>query len=229
MKPKILVIDDDQALLEVLRIGLRAEGFDVTTAENGLEGLRAAFCTHPDLILLDIMMPGMDGFEVSHRLHELSDIPIIMLTALSRTSDIVKGLGTGADDYVPKPFAMAELVARVKNSLRRRTTTSYAEKPALLIRGNLTLDLVRRQVMIDGKAVNLTPTEFRLLSYLARNAGQAIPHRTLLTEVWGPEYCDQIDYLHLYIRYLRQKLERVPGQPERIKTERGVGYFLESE
>ncbi len=227
MKSKILIIDDDQALLRLLEVGLNAEGFEVIVARSGPEALRAAFCTHPDLIILDIMMPQMDGFEFCRRLHELSDIPIIMLTALSTSSDIVRGLAAGADDYVTKPFALSELIARVNTCLRRRAGASRAEKPAILVRGSLTVDLARHQVTVDGRTVNLTPTEFHLLSYLARNAGGVVPHRTLLVEVWGPEYCDQVDYLHLYVRYLRQKIEKDPSQPEIIKTERGVGYFLD--
>jgi two-component system KDP operon response regulator KdpE len=228
VKPKILVIDDDEALLQVLQVGLEAQGFEVTAAENGPEGVKAAFRTHPDLVLLDIMMPDMDGYEVSRRLRELSDVPIIFLTALSSTPDIVRGLGAGAEDYIVKPFAMAELVARVKTRLPRDTTTSTpVQKPTLIRLGSLTIDIVGRKAMVDGKPVNLTPTEFRLLAYLARHPGCAIPHRVLLTAVWGPEFCDQVDYLHLYIRYLRQKLERNPCQPKRIKTERGIGYYLE--
>jgi two-component system KDP operon response regulator KdpE len=228
MKPKILIIDDDEALLKIARVGLEGEGFEVTTAKSGPEGLKAAYGNHPDLVILDIMMPGMDGLEVSRRLRELSDTPIILLTALSNTPDIVKGLGAGADDYITKPFAMAELVARVKASLRRKSGTGSG-RPAVLVRGSLTIDLVRRKVMLDGKPVNLTPTEYRLLAYLARSPGQVIPHRTLLVEVWGPEYADQTDYLHLYVRYLRQKIEQDASRPEIIKTERGIGYYFQED
>lgn len=226
---KILVIDDDPALLKTVEIGLQHEEYKVLVAQDGREGLKAAFSTHPDLIILDLMLPEMDGLEVCRRLQELSDIPIIILTALSAESDVVKGLGVGADDYVTKPFRMAELVARIRNVLRRRAVASTALKAAVLVKGGLTIDLARHKVLVRGRPVDLTPTEFRLLSYLARNSGRVVNHRTLLLEVWGPEYCDQIDYLHLYIRYLRQKIEQNPGSPELLKTERGVGYYLEGE
>ncbi len=229
MKPKILIIDDDEKLLEIMRVAFTSEGFTVLAAKGGPEGLKIAFSSHPDLIILDILMPDMDGMEVCRRLHELSDMPIIMLTALSSTTDIVKGLGVGADDYVTKPFSMAELVARVNANLKHRSAPISSEKPSVLVRGGMTIDLTRHKVTVDGKTANLTPTEFRLLAYLARNAGRVIPHRTLLVEVWGPEFSDQVDYLHLYVRYQRQKIERDPAKPEIIKTERGVGYYLEEE
>lgn len=212
-----------------MRDAFTREGFVVSVAKGGREGLRAAFSNHPDLVILDIMMPGMDGFEVCRRLHEVSDVPVIMLTALSSADDIVQGLGLGADDYVTKPFKMAELVARVNANLRHRSAPLPSEKPSVLVRGGVTIDLTKHKVTVRGGSVNLTPTEFHLLSYLARNVGRVIPHRTLLLEIWGPEYRDQIDYLHLYVRYLRQKIERDPAKPQIIKTERGVGYYLEEE
>jgi DNA-binding response OmpR family regulator len=224
---RVLIIDDDENLVELLQIALQAEGFEVLTAVDGQDGLRAAFDSHPDLILLDIMMPRMDGLETARRLEELCDTPIILLTALSATSDIVKGLEIGADDYVTKPFVMEELIARIRNSLRRKAAVASNARTGVLVLGNLTIDLVRHKVTAYGKPVNLTPTEFRLLSHLARHTGQVIPHQALLTEVWGAEYCDQIDYLHLYVRYLRQKIELDPAEPGIIKTERGVGYYLE--
>ncbi len=224
---RVLIIDDDENLVELLQVALKAEGFGVLTAVDGRDGLHAAFDSHPDLILLDIMMPRMDGLEAARRLQELCDTPIILLSALSASSDIVKGLGIGADDYITKPFAMDELIARIRNCLRRRAAAACTERTGVWIVGNVTIDLVRHKVTAFGKPVNLTPTEFRLLSLLARHAGQVISHQTLLTEVWGAEYRDQIDYLHLYVRYLRQKIEPEPAQPGIIKTERGVGYYLE--
>ncbi len=224
---KVLIIDDDENLVELLQVALKAEGFQVLTAGDGREGLRTAFDSRPDLILLDIMMPRMDGLETARRLQELCDIPIILLTALSTTADVVKGLEIGADDYVTKPFAMEELIARIRNTLRRRAAPASSSRTGMLVLGNLTIDTVRHKVTAYERPVNLTPTEFRLLSYLARHAGQVVPHQALLTEVWGPEYRDQFDYLHLYVRYLRQKIELDPAQPGIIKTERGVGYYLE--
>ncbi len=228
MKEKILIIDDDAGLLKLAETALKKEGLQVITAASGPEGLRTAFNEHPDLVILDLMLPDMDGLEVCRRLKELSDIPIIMLTALSTESDIVRGLTTGADDYITKPFGIAELIARIQVALRRKSASNSSNRPAVLVRGPLTIDLARHKVTVDNKPVDLTPTEFRLLAHLARNGGRVIPHHSLLVEVWGPEYREQIDYLHLYIRYLRQKIERDPARPEIIKTERGVGYFLDA-
>lgn len=226
--PTILVIDDDENLLKAVGITLGDEGFEVLSAKDGQEGLKAAFASHPDLVILDIILPKIDGIEVMRRLQELSDIPIIILTALSSESNIVRGLGIGADDYVIKPYSAAELVARVRTVLRRGSAGTRGPDAVLAV-GSLSIDIARHKVIVYGKPVNLTPTEFRLLSYLARNPGCVIPHRTLLLEIWGPEYGDQIDYLHLYVRYLRQRIERNPSAPEIIKTERGVGYYLNAQ
>lgn len=223
---KILVIDDDEKLLRIITAGLEREGFQVRTAQTGLEGLRVAFSIHPDLAIVDIMLPGIDGLELARRLREFSAIPIIMVTALSSTADIVKGLQTGADDYITKPFNILELVARIHACLRRQTNPSAA-RSTIMVRGKLVIDMARHKARVDGKMVSLTPTEFRLLSCLALHVGHIVPHRTLLTEVWGPEYADQVNYLHMYIRHLREKLEIDPGQPEFIKSERSIGYFLD--
>ncbi len=226
MKQKILTIDDDENLLKTLGIALQSEGWEVFGARDGVEGLQVAFNIHPDLVLLDVVMPKIDGLDTLRRLREMSDVPIIMLTARSETPDIVKGLEAGADDYVRKPFDVKELVARIRACLRHRSSSGAVGKASVLVCGELTIDLARHRVMVNGASVDLTPTEFALLSYLARNYGQVIPHRAILREVWGPEYIDQMDYLHLYIRYLRQKIEADPAHPEIIKTERGVGYSL---
>ncbi len=226
---KILVVDDDESLLSVVESALKREGFDVITATDGSEGLRSAFQNHPDLVILDIMLPGMSGLETCRRLRELSDMPIIMLTAMSRESDIVRGLTLGADDYVTKPFSIDELIARVYACLRRGSRRNTAEKSSVITVGRLTVDFARRKVTIDGEQVELTPTEFQLLSYLVRNRGVVIPHQRLLKEIWGPEYADQLDYLRLYVRYLRRKIEKDPSKPEIIKTEWGVGYYLENQ
>lgn len=224
---KILVIDDDRELLKLLELGLEGEGFEVLTAGDGAEGLRMAFRAHPDLVILDIMMPGMDGWETCQRLRELSDVPIIMLTAKARDVDVVKGLTIGADDYIVKPFGVAELVARVRSCLRRAESADSGAKSAILVSGDLMIDLARHRVTVRGELVDLTPTEFRLLSHLARNSTRVVPHRTLLREVWGPEYGDELDYLRLYVSYLRRKIEKDPANPEIIKTAWGVGYYLE--
>jgi two-component system, OmpR family, KDP operon response regulator KdpE len=222
---KILIIDDDNSVLKSVEIGLGQAGFRVLTAKDGATGLRTMFDNRPDLVLLDIMLPGIDGMEACRRLRELSDTPIIFLTALSAETDIVKGLMAGADDYITKPFSMSELIARIHTCLRRKKTPTGERAPSLIL-GDLTIDFVRHQVRVRDQQVTLSPTEFRLLSYLARNCGQVISHQALLTEVWGPEYASQYDYLHLYIRYLRKKIEKDPSRPEIIKTERGVGYYM---
>jgi DNA-binding response OmpR family regulator len=224
--PKILIIDDDDSVLKAVEIGLGQAGFRVLTAKGGATGLRTMFDNRPDLVLLDIMLPGIDGMEACRRLRELSDTPIIFLTALSAETDIVKGLMVGADDYITKPFSMSELIARIHTCLRRKKT-SAGEMASSLILGDLTIDFVRHKVRVRNQQVALSPTEFRLLSYLARNCGRVVPHRTLLIEVWGSEYTDQFDYLHLYIRYLRKKIEKDPSHPEIIKTERNVGYYMD--
>ncbi len=223
---KILIIDDDESVLKNVEIGLTQAGFRVVTAKDGAAGLRTMFESRPDVVLLDIMLPGIDGLEACRRLRELSDIPIIFLTALSTETDIVKGLMLGADDYITKPFSMLELTARIQTCLRRKQVPAGG-RPSALILGDLTIDFARHKVEINAQEVSLSPTEFRLLSYLARNRGRVISHRALLTEVWGPEYADQFDYLHLYIRYLRKKIEKDPARPEIIRTERGVGYYME--
>jgi two-component system KDP operon response regulator KdpE len=228
MTPKatILLIDDDQDLLGVLKIALEQEDFKVVTAIDGSQGLRAAYDSHPDLIILDIMMPGVDGWETCRRLRELSDVPIIMLTAKTMALDAVKGLALGADDYVTKPFDTSELIARVQASLRRAELRDTSDKPAIILSGELQIDLAARRVIISGEPVDLTPTEFRLLAYLARNRGRVVLHQTLLREVWGPEYADELDYLRLYVSYLRHKIEKDPANPEIIKTAWGQGYYL---
>jgi len=223
---KILIIDDDDSVLKAVEIGLGQAGFRVLTAKDGATGLRTMFDNRPDLVLLDIMLPGIDGMEACRRLRELSDTPIIFLTALSAETDIVKGLMVGADDYITKPFSMSELIARIHTCLRRKKT-STGEMASSLILGDLTIDFVRHKVRVRNQQVTLSPTEFRLLSYLARNCGRVVPHRTLLIEVWGSEYTDQFDYLHLYIRYIRKKIEKDPSHPEIIKTERNVGYYMD--
>jgi two-component system KDP operon response regulator KdpE len=187
--------------------------------------LRQLAKTQPDLILLDIMMPEVDGWETCQRIREVSNVPIIMLTAKSQERDIVRGLEMGADDYITKPFDPSELRARIQSLLRRTTEMAHEEhSPKVLDDGWLYIDLGRRVVKANSKAIDLTPTEFRLLAALVQKADCVIPHRQLLRQVWGPEYSDEVHYLKLYIRYLRQKLEKDPSNPEYLLTEWGVGY-----
>ncbi len=223
MKEKILIVDDSPDLLRIVQVCLERESYEVFTARSGKEGLQRTYNVQPDLIILDVMMPGMDGWEVLSRLREMSDVPVMMLTAKGREVDIVRGLGLGADDYVTKPFGTAELVARVQALLRRNKTPPVGRVTSYQDNG-LHIDLERREVAVKGHAVDLTPTEFRLLSVLIQNAGKVVPHRALLTQVWGEEYANEIHYLKLYVRYLRQKIEEDPSDPNYILTEWGVGY-----
>ncbi|MGQ9848625.1 MAG: response regulator transcription factor [Aggregatilineaceae bacterium] len=223
MAEKILVIDDEKMTVDLLSILLERRGFEVIKAYGAEEGLRAAYRTHPDLILLDIMMPDMDGWEVCRRLRELSDVPILFLTAIDDTRDRVRGLEMGADDYIIKPYDNDELVARIRAHLRRAPKPAVAEE-LVFDGGNLRINFISREVWVHGKPVHLTPKEFNLLGVLARNAGRVMSRTELVKEAWGPEYGDAVESLKLYIHYLRQKIEPDPQQPIYILTSRGVGY-----
>lgn len=227
MNEQLLIIDDDEMLGTLLLQSLRPKGFDVEAVTGGRPGLRKAFEIHPDLIILDVMMPEMDGWETCQRLREMSDIPIIMLTAKSEEQDLIRGFQLGVDDYIRKPFSVLELTYRIRAVLRR---TQYRKQkpPVVYDDGNLTIDLGRRLVKRDGDPVHLTPTEFRLLSYLVQHKGSVMSHKRLLQEVWGPHYEDATDCLSLYIRYLREKLEVNPSEPKYIRTEWGRGYWFVS-
>jgi two-component system KDP operon response regulator KdpE len=222
----ILVIDDDPDLRLMLKAQLERRKHRVVVASSGRDGLQKAYQARPDLVILDIMMPGMDGWEVCRRLRELSSVPIIMLTARNMQGDVVKGLESGADDYLVKPFSAAELDARIQAVLRRSGSSDGAgiSRTSFYSNGYLTIDFDRRIVKVENTSIDLTPTEFKLLSCLVRNEGRVLPHRYLLTEVWGPEYADEVDYVKLYIRYLRLKLEEDPSDPIYIQTEWGIGY-----
>jgi two-component system KDP operon response regulator KdpE len=224
---KILVVDDDPGLLQLVKVALENEGFSALTCSDGPEGLRVAFDSRPDLVILDVMMPKVDGWEMCRRLREVTDVPILMLSARTAERDVVKGLVLGADDYVCKPFGVSELVARVQACLRRAESPQSMEESAILESGPLAMNLARRRVTVKGEPVELTPTEYRLLCHLLRNRGRVVGHRTLLREVWGPEYGDELEYLRLYISYLRRKIETDPAEPEIIKTAWGEGYYLE--
>ncbi len=223
MTEKILVIDDEDLTVQLISMLLERRNYEVVKAYRAEEGLRLAYRTHPDLILLDIMMPDMDGWEVCRRLRELSDVPIIFLTAKDDVRDVVKGLEMGADDYIVKPYDNNELVARIRAHLRRAPKPSVAEE-LVFDAGNFRINFISREVRVDGEAVHLTPKEFNLLGVLARNAGRVITRTELVKEAWGPEYSDAIDSLKLYIHYLRQKIEQDPQHPKYILTSRGVGY-----
>jgi two-component system KDP operon response regulator KdpE len=227
MPARILVIEDDPAIASLTQLQLENRGYQVQIASDGIEGLRQAYAWQPDLVVLDIMMPDMDGWTVCERLRELSDVPIIFVTAIGKETDIVRGLEMGADDYLVKPFSPRELVARIEAVLRRgehsRGTTIEAR---LYENGPLTVNLESRQVKRNNAHVDLTPIEFKLLSTFIRNEDKVLTHRFLLSQVWGPAYEDERQYLKLYVWYLRQKIEEDPSNPQLILTERGVGYRL---
>jgi two-component system KDP operon response regulator KdpE len=226
MKEKILVIDDDVGLLTLLQLGLERDGFSVTIAKDGKEGLRKAYDVRPDAIILDIMMAEMDGWVTCQRLRHVCDTPIIMLTAKSSSKDIIKGLSLGADDYLTKPCSFEELKARIRTVIRRNGKNDRNDRRIICDDGELQIDLADGTAMRDGKVVDLTPTESKLLMYLVSNRGRIIPHKELLTNVWGPEYAEEVRYLSVYIRYLRQKLEDDPANPRYIRTRWKVGYYF---
>ena len=223
MPQKILVIDDDDNTLWLVSTLLQHEGFEVSKSASPFEGLRLAQEKKPDLVLLDVMMPERDGWEVCRRLRETSDIPILFITAKNTIKDVVKGLEIGGDDYIVKPFDNRELVARIKIHLRR-AADHRVEDELVFANGDLKINFLTREVMVRGKAVELTPKEFSLLSLLARNAGRVLTRSELIAQAWGPEYGEANESLKLYVHYLRKKIERNPDRPEFILTSRGVGY-----
>jgi two-component system KDP operon response regulator KdpE len=226
MNAKVLFIDDDIQLSEMVVLVLSDLGFQVELAHDGSTGLRKAYEFKPDIIVLDIMMPGLDGWQTCQRFREMTDVPIIMLTALGSQDNVIKGLNLGADDYLVKPVTAQELAARIRALLRRvsRSNGNGQKKQPILTQDNLVIDLNKYEVTLDGERVDLSPTEFRLLAVLAKYKGRVLPHEFLLTEVWGAEYSGEIDYLRLYISYLRRKLERDPSNPTLIHNEWGIGY-----
>ncbi|HLU11040.1 MAG TPA: response regulator transcription factor [Oceanobacillus sp.] len=223
MAEKILVIDDEDTTVQLISILLERRGFEVVKAYSAEDGLRKAYRHQPDLVLLDIMMPDMDGWEVCKRLREMSDVPIIFLTARGDVKDMVRGLEMGADDYMPKPYDNDELVARIRAHLRRAPKPSMAEE-LVFNGGEFKINFMNREVRVRDELKHLTPKEFNLLGVLVRNAGRVVPRNELVVEAWGEEYGDAIDSLKLYIHYLRQKLERDAEHPDYILTSRGVGY-----
>ncbi len=225
--PLILALDDEPGILRLLKLELSTHGFRVLTAANATETLRLAEEQRPDLVLLDILMPELSGLEVMRALRERSNTPIILLTAKDMDIDKVRGLESGADDYVVKPFSPDELAARIRAVLRRS-----AEGPNVgqIVRSSdLEIDLNRRIVARNGETINLTRTEWVLLQHLAANSGKVLLNTELLTKVWGPEYRDDLQYLRVWISRLRRKLEDDPSSPKIIKTKPGIGYILEAD
>jgi len=228
-KQTLLVIDDDAVLLSLLRQSLERAGYAVETAANGLVGLQRAYEIHPDLVILDVMMPRLDGWEVCARLREVTQVPIIMLTAKDEERDKLRGFRLGIDDYVTKPFSFAELTARVAAVLHRARLAQPPGRPRIYATGDLVVDLESLRVSKKGAPISLTPTEFRLLAVLVENAGRVLTHEQLLNHVWGYEYAGDTGYVKRYIWYLRQKLEDDPNTPRYILTERGFGYSFRKE
>jgi two-component system, OmpR family, KDP operon response regulator KdpE len=230
MSKRILVVDDDADFTELVNIVLTHEGFEVLTASNGREALRTLFESKPDLVLLDVIMPQMDGWQTCKYIREASDVPIIILSGQSRSEDdIVRGLDHGADEYILKPISNRELAARVKAILRRAELPSAkeVEQPGIYIDNHLVVNIKERKVLVEGERIRLTPIEFRLFSQLLNNAGRILTHKQLLERVWGWEYTDDIDYVRIYVSHLRQKIEENPSQPRYILTDPGIGYYFQ--
>jgi two-component system KDP operon response regulator KdpE len=225
---RLLVIDDSREVLALLEAMFSEEGAEVHVAASGEQGLRAFYSHRPHLVLLDLMMPVTDGWQVLRQIRQLSDVPVILLTARDGVDDVVQGLDLGAVDYVTKPFIPKVLLARARTALRQAECASvdvlmpYSD-------GYLTLDLETQQVQVASKRVNLTPTEYRLLAYLFQHADRVLSLDQILEHVWGWEYGDSPNYVHVYIRRLRQKLEKEPGNPAYLVTQRGVGYCFEKQ
>lgn len=226
-KPRVLLVDDDETLVRLLSFALDQGGFEVTVARNGAEAVSETAETQPDLVILDIMMPVMDGWEACARICELSDAPVVILSAKTTESDVVRGLELGADDYVKKPFSVQELLARLKALLRRNRSAAADERPAVLMEGGLKIDRIRHTATLDDQPLPLTPTEFKLLTFLVENSGRAVPQEEILIRVWGPEYAREKQYLKLFVHTLKKKIEADPARPRYLHTVRGVGYRLE--
>ncbi len=222
---RILVVDDDQSLLELLTDYLGRLGLDVASATGGHDALAAIEAAPPDLVLLDVTMPGLNGWQVLARIRAVSSVPVIMLTARGAELDVLRGFGGGADDYVTKPFSFAQLGARIKAVLDR-TTPDRAEPSSVLHGADLVVDVDRHRVLRGGEPVELTPTEFRILATLLRQPGRVLSARQIVTEVWGAEYVEETGYIRRYVWHLRQKLERDPRDPHYIVNERSVGYVF---
>ena len=221
---RILVVDDEERIARFIRLNLEHDGFQVIEAYKGMEAINALRDNMPDAIILDVMLPDLDGFEVLRLIREISAVPVIMLTAKGEEDDRVRGLELGADDYVTKPFSPRELVSRVRAVLRRTESTGNTSHGLIEVDDRLKIDFGRREVWVEGELVKLRPTEYRLLYHLVQNAGWVQTYDQILSKVWGYEYRDEPHYVRLYVNYLRQKLENDPSDPKYILTERGVGY-----
>lgn len=226
MSKKVLVVDDEKNIVDIISFNLVKEGYEVICAYNGTDGLNLALTEEPDLVLLDIMMPGMDGFEVCKKIREKKQIPIIMLTARAEEVDKVLGLELGADDYVTKPFGVRELLARVKANTRRTIVSEDELSDSIITKGELTIDVKRIVVARRGEPLELTPLEYKLVKYMATRPGEVFTRETLLENVWGYEYFGDLRTVDVTIRRLRTKLEDTPEDPKYILTKRSVGYYF---
>jgi two-component system KDP operon response regulator KdpE len=227
IEPAVLIVDDERAIRDFVQKNLEVRGFRVMVAMHGIEALDIFKNQNVDLVILDIMMPRMDGLETTRRIRQISTVPIIILTALGEEADKVQAFDLGADDYLTKPFGVGELLARVKAVLRRSKWSESSLRPGNLQQGDITVDLERHEVVVSNKDIELTPTEFNLLVYLMENTGKVLTHRRILQNVWGPEYGEEHEYLRVYIGHLRQKIEQDPSKPLYIITKRGIGYCFE--
>ena len=225
--PVVLVVDDEKSLRDFVRRNLEARHYKVLTASNGLEALATFHNENIDLVILDLMMPHLDGLETTRRIRESSKTPIIILTALGEESDKVQAFDLGADDYLTKPFGVGELMGRIKAVLRRARWLEPSSNEERLVRGEICVDMERHLVTVKDSPVDLTPTEFSLLVYLLKHAGRVLSHRAILQNVWGAEYSNEAEYLRVYIGRLRQKIETDGVNPHHLFTEHGMGYRFE--
>ena len=225
---KILVIEDELAIRKLLRASFTPDEAVIIEAENGEDGILRAAKSNPDVVLLDLGLPDVDGQEVCRRLREWTDVPIIVLSARGQERDKVEALDNGANDYMTKPFSVAELQARIRVTLRHRSKQTSAHVDPVFENGGLRVDIALRQVTKDGVEIKLTPNEYKLLAMLVKHSGMVLTHRQMLLEVWGPAYLEELHYLRVYMAQLRQKIESDPARPKWITTETGVGYRLRS-
>ncbi len=222
----ILVVEDEERLVRLLRLWLTRDGYRMSVARDGSEAVRLFHTVRPDLVILDIALPSATGWDVCQNIRRTSDVPILMLTARSEESDKIKGFALGTDDYVTKPFSFPELLARIDALLRRACRTHMALAARRYVDGPLVIDLDARQVFLHSLPIALTRTEYQLLAFLADNAGRLLTHREILTHVWGPEFGDDVDYVRVYVRAIRHKIEPDPAHPRFLLTEHGAGYRL---
>lgn len=228
MNINVLVVDDEKPLRDFVRRNLEVRGYHVSTASNGVEAMAVFQNENIHLVILDIMMPHMDGLETTRRIREKSRVPIIILTAMGEEADKVRAFDLGVDDYLTKPFGVGELLGRVKAVLRRADWSGAVSSEERIVRGNIEVDTERHEVRVQGDAILLTPTEFNLLVYFMKNTGKTLHHRIILQNVWGLEYSDETEYLRVYVGKLRQKIEIDPMKPKHLYTEHGIGYRFEA-